>query len=117
MRSSALAIGHKLWCSDHRAKGRLRIIGRTATLKSDASRQVGTLLRDPVGEHPWPAVVSPGAVDRFNVGREPIQLTLVDPMVVEVSADRARTNGALRHGARFERLRPDLDPGAVPPLA
>jgi hypothetical protein len=75
------------------------------------------LLRDPVGEHPWPAVVSPGAVDRFNAGREPVQLTLVEPMVAEVSADRARTNGALRHGARFERLRPDLDPGAVPPLA
>ena len=64
------------------------------------------LLRDPVGEHPWPAVVPPGAVDRFNAGRERIQLTLVEPIVAKVS-DMARTNGALRHGARFGRLRPD----------
>lgn len=94
----------------------LRIVGRSTALKSAQSRLLGELLHSPVGPHPWPEVVSPGAVDRFNAGRDPVELTLVEPVVAEVSADMALTNGAFRHGVRFLRLRPDLDPGEVPPL-
>jgi ATP-dependent DNA ligase len=95
---------------------RLRIVGRSTALKAYESRTLGELLRPPRGKHPWPEVVAPGAVDRFNAGREPIHLTLVEPVVAEISADMALTNGAFRHSVRFLRLRPDLDPNGVPPL-
>lgn len=87
----------------------LRIVGRSTPLKPAVARALGSLLRAPGGTHPWPEVVSPGAVDRFNAGRDPIRLTLVHPTMAEVSADVALTRGAFRHGVRYLRLRPDLD--------
>ncbi len=76
----------------------LHIVGRSTPLRTTASRSLGAQLRPPVGPHPWPEVVSPGAVDRFNAGRDPIRLTLVEPIVVEVSADVALSGRAFRHG-------------------
>jgi hypothetical protein len=35
--------------------------------------------------------------------------------VVEVSADAALQAGVFRHPLRFVRVRPDLEPGDVPP--
>lgn len=59
-------------------EGGLRIVGRSTPLRPHEARQLGEHLRPPAGEHPWPEVVSPGAVDRFNAGRDPVQLTLVE---------------------------------------
>jgi ATP-dependent DNA ligase len=98
------------------SEGRLRIVGRTASLKRKTARSVGALLRHPAAPHPWPEFVSPGAIDRFNGGGDQVRLTLVEPIVGEVSADMARSNGAFRHSARLVRLRPELDPATVPPL-
>jgi len=50
---------------------------------------------------------------RFTGDRDPIALTLVRPVVAEISADVATAGGAFRHLVRFIRLRPDLDPRAV----
>ena len=48
-------------------------------------------------------------IDRFNAGRDPVQLTLIDPLVVEVSADVALSGRAFRHSVRYLRARSELD--------
>jgi len=87
----------------------LRIVGRSTPLKPHVARQLGAVLASPRSLHPWPEVISPGAVDRFNAGRDPVKLTLVEPLVVEVSADVALTGRSFRHAVRFIRIRPELD--------
>ena len=89
--------------------GELRIVGCSTPLRAAASRAIGRLLQPPEGHHPWPAQVKPGALDRFNSGgRDVIDLTLVEPIVVEISADVAMTGHAFRHAVRFVRARPKL---------
>lgn len=89
--------------------GQLRIAGRSAPLRAGAARELGAVLRPPVGAHPWPRTVKPGALDRFNSGtRSEVELTLVEPVVVEVSADTARASHSFRHLVRFIRARTDL---------
>lgn len=95
--------------------GELRIVGRTTPLQPHVARSLAAFLRQPAGEHPWPEVVSPGAVDRFNAGRDPVQLTLVEPFVIEVSADVALSGGSFRHAVRLIRARPELDVNDVDP--
>lgn len=89
--------------------GDLRIAGRSASLSASASRKLGALLRPPAGDHPWPVSVGAGTLDRFNGTRERVTLTLVEPVIAEISADTARTRGAFRHTFRFLRLRSDLE--------
>ncbi|MDQ0692539.1 monooxygenase family protein [Arthrobacter sp. W4I7] len=48
----------------------------------------------------------------FGLAR-PVTLTLVEPLVVEISADIAWTGNAFRHSFRFMRPRPDLDQESV----
>jgi len=93
--------------------GQLRIAGRSTALPSSTSRALGELLEAPKDAHPWPATVAPGAVDRFNAGRDPVTLTLVEPIVVEISADAARSGYSFRHAVRFLRARPELDARTV----
>ena len=52
-------------------------------------------------------------LDRFSKDREPVRLTLVEPIVVEVSADVAWSGRAFRHPLRVLRVRPELDPNEV----
>lgn len=94
--------------------GRLRIVGRTVPLKKDVSRLVGQILEPAGSEHPWPAEISPRILDRFTDRTEPVRLARVKPVAMEVSADTAFENGSFRHPVRFLRLRPDLEPDAVP---
>lgn len=93
--------------------GELRIAGRSAPLRPHVARALSAHLRPPQGEHPWPEVVSSGAVDRFNAGRDPIQLTRIEPLVVEVSADVALSGRSFRHAVRFIRTRPELHPEEI----
>lgn len=97
--------------------GGLQIVGRSAPLRSGVARQLGKQLRPPAGEHPWPEQVRPGALDRFNKsGRELIDLTLVEPIVIEISADTAWSGRSFRHLVRYVRTRPELHPSdATPP--
>ena len=100
------------------ADGELRIVGRSAPLRTAAARSLGKLLRPPVKKHPWPAQIRPGALDRFNKsGRDLIDLTLVEPIVVEISADVAWSGHSFRHLVRYLRARPELRPADVTPLS
>jgi ATP-dependent DNA ligase len=93
--------------------GELRIVGRSTPLKVRDSRELARWLRPPVGEHPWPTNVKGTALDRFNRDKEPVALTLVEPVVVEVSADTAWSGRSFRHPLRLLRARPELSPADV----
>lgn len=93
--------------------GELRIVGRTTLLDPVASKGLGRLMAAPSGEHPWPTVVTSATLNGLGADREPVTLTLVDPLVVEVSADVAWSGRSFRHPLRFRRVRPDLDPAEV----
>ncbi|WP_245807150.1 hypothetical protein [Krasilnikoviella flava] len=51
----------------------------------------------------------------FGNGRRPVVLTLVEAVVIEVSAEAAWTGGAFRHALRLVRLRPELHPLEISP--
>lgn len=56
---------------------------------------------------------APTVLDRFTTRKEPMRLTLVEPIVVEVSADVAWSGRSFRHPVRYFRARPELDPASV----
>lgn len=89
-------------------EGRLRIVGRSAPLSAKASRELAAYLRPPAGAHPWPEVVTETMLSRFSKDKGPVTLTLVEPLVVEISADTAWTGNAFRHSVRYQRPRPEL---------
>jgi ATP-dependent DNA ligase len=93
--------------------GRLRIVGRSAPLAARAGRDLARYLRPPEGKHPWPEEISDRLLDRFTKETGTIRLTLVEPLVVEVSADVAWSGQAFRHSVRFIRVRPELEPDDV----
>ncbi|SLK12602.1 ATP-dependent DNA ligase [Arthrobacter sp. P2b] len=93
--------------------GKLRIVGRSTPLKTSDSTELARWLHPPAGEHPWPTTVKGTALDRFNRDREPVALTLVEPVVVEVSADTAWSGRSFRHPLRILRARPELTPADV----
>jgi ATP-dependent DNA ligase len=96
-------------------EGRLRIVGRSTPLKATAARALARLLTAPAGIHPWPARVPAGALQRFDRDRASVDLTLVEPFVVEVSADTAWSGRSFRHAVRYVRPRPELEPEQVEP--
>jgi hypothetical protein len=93
--------------------GKLRIVGRTSPLKGNTSQALGRLLVPSAADHPWPAEVKTTAVSRFNVTAPTTELTLVAPIVVEVSADTAFSGASFRHPLRYLRARPELNPDNV----
>lgn len=94
-------------------EGELRIVGRTSLLKGQASNALAAHLKPGGPNHPWPAEVKSGAIDRFNSTSPTTALTLVEPMVVEVSADTAFSGTSFRHALRYLRARPELNPADV----
>jgi ATP-dependent DNA ligase len=93
--------------------GELRIVGRSTPLKTAAGRELARWLEPPRGKHPWPATVKGTTLDRFNRDKEPVALTLVEPVVVEVSADTAWSGRSFRHPLRLVRVRPELSPSDI----
>lgn len=93
--------------------GELRIVGRSSPLKTADARELARWLEPPRGQHPWPATVKGSTLDRFNRDKEPVALTLVEPVVVEVSADTAWSGRSFRHALRVVRARPELSPADV----
>ncbi|MFE4835304.1 hypothetical protein ACFRAU_11570 [Arthrobacter sp. NPDC056691] len=91
-------------------EGELRIVGRSTPPKTPDVRDLARWLQPPTGQHPWPASVKGTTLDRFNRDKEPVALTLVDPLVVEVSADTAWSSRSFRHPLRLLRARPELSP-------
>jgi ATP-dependent DNA ligase len=80
--------------------GRLRTAGVSTVLPAHVSRHIGRLLA-PTGQTAahYPALRGIG---------DALDVALIHPLVVEVSADTAIDNGVLRHPARLIRARPDL---------
>lgn len=90
--------------------GELVIAGRTTTLRPDAARALAPLLTPAGPEHPWPGLLPPG----WNT-KGPTQYTRITPrIVVEVRVDVAATETRWRHGLRYLRPRPDIEPRHVP---
>jgi ATP-dependent DNA ligase len=88
--------------------GTLSVVGRSTTLHGDATTRLGQQLRPPTGTHPWAAVLPGSTGNRFGRAREPAVTTLVQPIVVEVTADVAVTGTSFRHPVRYVRTRPEL---------
>ena len=95
--------------------GELRIVGRSASRKPAAAKQLGSQLTPAAGEHSWPERIKSTTLDRFNPGQDETVLTLIEPVVIEVSADTAWSGQSFRHTLRFIRSRPELDPADVRP--
>ena len=94
--------------------GALVVAGGTSALSDAQAGEVAALLRAPTASHPWPEVLPSGGTGVW--GREPVSVTLVDPvLVVEVLADTSTQGSHLRHVARFLRLRPELHPSEISP--
>jgi ATP-dependent DNA ligase len=94
-------------------EGTLRIVGRSSPLKPAVAKLLGARLRPSAGEHPWPDRIKSTTLDRFNPGQEETVLTLIEPVVVEVSADTAWSGQSFRHALRYLRIRPELDAADV----
>jgi ATP-dependent DNA ligase len=94
--------------------GELVVVGRTSPLSPRQSAELAAVLTPAAAAHPWPDRIGTG---RFGGGRLSVALTRVEPaVVVEVSADAALQAGVFRHPLRFVRVRPDLEPGDLPPV-
>ncbi|WP_404502816.1 hypothetical protein [Arthrobacter sp. GAS37] len=93
--------------------GRLRIVGRSTPLSAHAGRSLAMHLRASRGDHPWPEEITETMLDRFSKERGTVRLTLVEPLVVEVSADVAWSGRSFRHPVRLLRVRPELHPDEV----
>ena len=89
-------------------EGRLRIVGRSTALTAKAARELSAYLHKPHSLHPWPEVITETMLNRFSKDKGPVALTLVEPLVVEISADVAWTGNAFRHSVRYRRPRPEL---------
>lgn len=96
-------------------EGRLRIVGRSSALTAAAARELAAQLHKPSTPHPWPETITETMLNRFSKDKGPVSLTLVEPMVVEISADVAWSGNAFRHSVRYVRARPELAPADVEP--
>jgi len=85
--------------------GELRIVGHSSVLPRAAVAELTGVLTPPHGTHPWPTT---RPANRWR--GESAELTLVEPFVIEISADAARDEGVFRHAVRFVRVRPELTP-------
>lgn len=90
-------------------EGRLRIVGRSTALTAKAAADLAAFLHPPRSPHPWPEVITETTLNRFSKDKGPVTLTLVEPLVVEISADVAWTGNAFRHALRYVRPRPELE--------
>lgn len=91
----------------------LSIVGRSSVLAKPAARDLAVLLEPAEEGHPWPVSVPRSRVHGMGSGTGHVDLTLVQPLVVEVSADVAWSGSSFRHALRYLRARPDTDPGDV----
>lgn len=93
-------------------EGDLRIVGR-APVSARAARALRDQLVPPVGTAQWPALVARSAMSKFSTDSTEVALTAVEPFVVEISADVAWSGTSFRHGVRYVRPRPEMQPEDV----
>jgi hypothetical protein len=104
------ALKFRIW-----AKSAVGAVGLPSELVSGQAipKALAMHLHQPRAGHPWPEEISLTTLDRFTDRKEPVSLTRVEPIVVEVSADVAWSGRSFRHPLRYLRARPELDPTAV----
>ncbi|WP_314216578.1 ATP-dependent DNA ligase [Pseudarthrobacter equi] len=90
-------------------EGQLRIVGRSTVLSTRVGRELGRQLSPAQPGHPWPEEISETSPNRFSKDKSQIRLTLIEPLVVEISADVAWTGKSFRHPISLHRARPELD--------
>ncbi|MET9852147.1 ATP-dependent DNA ligase [Streptomyces sp. NPDC006450] len=92
--------------------GRLRVVGRTVPLRTQAAHLVAEHLTAATPGHPWKGVTFAAAWG----SRDVLDVRLVRPdLVAEISADRSTDRGGVwRHPVRFKRLRLDVGVEDVP---
>jgi ATP-dependent DNA ligase len=93
--------------------GKLKIVGRSTVLSTKTGRELGRHLHPAGPGHPWPEEISESSLNRFSKDKGPVRLTLVEPVVVEVSADVAWSGTSFRHPLGYRRPRPELDPAEI----
>lgn len=93
--------------------GELKIVGRSTVLSTKVGRDLGRHLQPAGPGHPWPEEISESSLNRFSKDKGPVRLTLVEPVVVEVSADVSWSGTSFRHPVAYRRARPELDPSDV----
>jgi ATP-dependent DNA ligase len=90
-------------------QGRLRVAGRTRPLSPTARAELAALLTPAAAGHPWPLAIPSSWFGQLP--SKPIDYRPVVPdRVVELDVDTAFERHRWRHGSRFVRLRPDLQP-------
>jgi ATP-dependent DNA ligase len=89
-------------------QGKLNHVGFTSSF-SAADRQALVKKLKPLVKPPGFTGVAPGGPSRWSTKRTEEWVPLEPKLVVEVSFDRV-TNDRIRHGARFQRWRPDKAP-------
>lgn len=85
--------------------GELRIVGHSTALSKTAAAEFASAIATPRRKHPWPKTRE---ANRWR--DEASELTLIEPIVIEISADLARDEGVFRHSVRFVRVRPEMTP-------
>ena len=94
--------------------GELVVVGGTTELSTRQAADLVPWLKQPRSTHPWPSELPAGRMGRFGGGT--VAVTLVQPIVIEVSADQSFEHGKWRHLTRYVRPRPDLLPSEVPAM-
>jgi hypothetical protein len=82
-------------------EGRLRIVGRSTSLTAKTAGELVAYLHTPQSPHPWPEIITETMLNRFSKDKGPVSLTLVEPLVVEISANVSWTGNAFRHAIRY----------------
>lgn len=96
--------------------GRLRVAGRTRPLPPAARAELAAMLTPAVDEHPWPTTIPSSWLGQLP--SRPVDYRPVVPdRVIELDVDTAFEHHRWRHGARFVRFRPDLQPADLPTTA
>jgi ATP-dependent DNA ligase len=94
----------------------LIVAGSTGQLKPSQQKEVSELLVPARTDHPWPNPLPAGRLGAW--GREALDVVLVDPvLVVEIATDGVHESGHWRHLTRFIRVRAELQPQDLAPLA
>ncbi|MGW9676408.1 ATP-dependent DNA ligase [Streptomyces koyangensis] len=97
------------------AAGRLRMVARTKPLSAAVRREIGELLTPAGPDHPWTGVQFSSAWGaRTPLVHAPVEPAFVAEFAGDTSVDDA---GRYRHPVDYVRLREDLTPNTVPPLA
>ncbi|MEU6363250.1 hypothetical protein [Streptomyces albidoflavus] len=97
------------------AERQLRMAARTKPLSATARRELGELLAPAGPDHPWTGVQFSSAWGaRAPLVHAPVEPVFVAEFAGDTSVDDA---GRYRHPVDHVRLRGDLTPGSMPPLA